>query len=223
MQCIELQDASDKAFAEVAQLSVVTGAMLPSGLRVPSDGHWFIQGTAAIKRLRLAFAGPMASGKSTMARTIGQMYGCRVKSFAAPVKEIATSVFGMTTKDRKLLQTIGMTGRAIHPNTWANKLIESLGQHDNVCVDDVRFPNECEILKEHGFLIVYLDVDESERVRRLHSEYGEHAQQHIDAANDISEHSMQQSNADMVWNQHDMNAIVSSNGRCLQAMILSSM
>ena len=69
MQRLELVDASDQAFAEVAQLSVVTGAMLPSGLRVPSEGHWFIQGTAAIQRLRLAFAGPMASGKSCLLYT----------------------------------------------------------------------------------------------------------------------------------------------------------
>ena len=210
MQRIELQDASDKAFAIAAQLSVVTGAMLPSGLRIPSEGHWFIQGTAAIRRLRLAFAGPMASGKSTLAKTIGRTYGCRVKSFATPVKEIAKNMFGMTTKDRRLLQTIGMTGRAIHQDTWANKLVECLCSNENVCVDDVRFTNECEILKEKGFLIIYLSVEESE-----------HA--HIDAMTTVSEHSVRESDADMVWNQHDINTIVSSHGRCLQALIQCSM
>ena len=220
---LELVDASDQAFAEVAQLSVVTGAMLPSGLRVPSEGHWFIQGTAAIQRLRLAFAGPMASGKSTLAKLIGRTFGCQVKSFATPVKEIAKSMFAMTTKDRKLLQTIGMTGRAIHQDTWANKLMDSIDQNDNVCVDDVRFENECEILKEHGFLIIYLSVEDTERVRRLRSEYGEHAQQHIDAMTDISEQSVAQTAADIVWNQRDINAIISSDARCLHAMIECSM
>lgn len=223
MQCIELEDASDKAFAQAAQLSVVTGAMLPSGLRIPSEGYWFIQGTAAIRRLRVAFAGPMASGKSTLAKLIARTYGCHLKSFATPVKEIAKKMFGMTEKDRKLLQTIGMTGRAIHPDTWANKLIESLHPNDNACVDDVRFVNECEILRKHGFIIIYLSIEKSERVRRLHSLYGDDAQQHIDAMTDISENSMKDTDGDIVWNQRDANAIVSSDGRCLHAMVQCSM
>lgn len=223
MQRIELQDASDKTFAQAAQLSAVTGAMLPSGLRIPSEGHWFIQGTAAIRRMRLAFAGPMASGKSTLSKLIGRTYGCHVKSFASPVKDIAVNMFGMTTKDRRLLQTIGMTGRAIHQDTWAKKLVESLRPNDNICVDDVRFTNECEFLKENGFLIIYLSVEQSERVSRLRSKYGEDAQQHIDAMFDISEQSVHASDADIVWNQRDINAIMSSDGRCLQAMIECSM
>jgi len=99
MQSIELIEDCDEKFAALAQLSTVTGTILPSGLEIPDDGHWFIQGNYVIKRLRLAFAGPMASGKSTVAKKISKTYGCRVKSFATPVKEIACETFGMTTKD----------------------------------------------------------------------------------------------------------------------------
>ena len=41
---------------------------------------------------------------------------------------------------------------------------------------------------------------------------------HQCAMTTVSEHSVRESDADMVWNQHDINTIVSSHGRCLQAL-----
>lgn len=217
MQSIQLVDDPDKKFAALAQLSTVTGTILPSGRQIPDEGHWFVQGESVVKRLRLAFVGPMASGKSTMANVIAKTYGCRVKSFATPVKEIARDMFGMTTKDRRLLQIIGMTGRAIHPDTWANKLIDSLDEHDSVCVDDVRFKNEIDVLRASGFIIIYLDIPTTVRFERLKTTYGADAQQHIDNATDISENSIFPEDADMTWTETETNALLASDARCLTA------
>jgi dephospho-CoA kinase len=219
MQSIQLVDDADKKFAALAQLATVTGTVLPSGRQIPDEGHWFVQGDSVIKRLRIAFVGPMASGKSTMANVIAKTYGCRVKSFAAPVKDIARGMFGMTTKDRRLLQIIGMTGRALHPDTWANKLIGSLDEHDSVCVDDVRFKNEIDVLRASGFVVIYLDIPSSVRFERLKKTYGADAQQHIDHASDVSETSVFAEDADMTWTETETNALVSSDARCLAALM----
>ncbi len=200
----------------LAQLSTVTGTILPSGREIPDNGHWFIQGDFVIKRLRIAFAGPMASGKSTMANVIAKTYGCRVKSFAAPVKEIARNTFGMTTKDRRLLQIIGMTGRALHPDTWSNKLIGSLGEHDSVCVDDVRFKNEIDVLRASGFVIIYLDIPTALRFERLKETYGDDAQQ-LHATSASSENSVFPEDADVVWTEIETNALIASDAICLTA------
>jgi len=219
MQSIQLVDDADKKFAALAQLATVTGTVLPSGHQIPDEGHWFVQGDSVIKRLRIAFVGPMASGKSTMSNVIAKTYGCRVKSFAAPVKEIARGTFGMTTKDRRLLQIIDMTGRALHPDTWTNKLIGSLGEHDSVCVDDVRFKNEIDVLRASGFVVIYLDIPSSVRFERLKTTYGADAQQHIDHASDVSENSVFPGDADMTWTETETNALVYSDARCLAALM----
>lgn len=84
---------------------------------------------------RVAFAGPMASGKSTAAQRVHEQFGHRRVSIGAPVYQIAREIFGMTTKDRALLRTIGMTGRALDPDTWIRKCIESL--EDNTTLSEL--------------------------------------------------------------------------------------
>ena len=86
--------------------------------------------------IRYAFLGPMASGKTTSALKLIEAFPDVEKlSFAAPVKEIATIHFGMTTKDRSLLQIIGMTGRILDPETWVNKLINKSTNKSSTTAD----------------------------------------------------------------------------------------
>ena len=83
----------------------------------------------------LLFVGPVASGKSTAAQRVHEQFGHRRVSIGAPVYQIAREIFGMTTKDRALLRTIGMTGRALDPDTWIRKCIESL--EDNTTLSEL--------------------------------------------------------------------------------------
>jgi len=155
--------------------------------------------------IRYAFLGPMASGKTTSALKLIEAFPDVEKlSFAAPVKEIATIHFGMTTKDRSLLQIIGMTGRILDPETWVNKLISKIEPNKSYVVDDVRFPNEWIALRKLGFITVWLDVSKEERVRRLKATYGEEqAKHHIENMETISEHSVNSAMADVIWRNVD--------------------
>jgi hypothetical protein len=155
--------------------------------------------------IRYAFLGPMASGKTTSALKLIEAFPDVEKlSFAAPVKEIATDHFGMTTKDRSLLQIIGMTGRILDPETWVNKLISRIEPNKSYVVDDVRFPNEWLALRNLGFITVWLDVSKEERVRRLKATYGEEqAKHHIENMETISEHSVNSVMADVIWRNVD--------------------
>ncbi len=219
MQFIPLVDETDKTFAAMAQQSIVTNTTLPSGLKIPNDGVWYIHNNFVMKKIRIAFAGPMASGKSTLANIISQKYNCKVHSFANPIKQIAKDTFGMITKDRKLLQIIGMTGRALDPNTWTNQLIQNISKHDNACIDDLRFENECRILKENNFIIIYLDIPKNIRIQRIIEIYKDQADKHIDAMQHISEQETCKPYADYSFDEKETNAIISSGGQCLLAML----
>ena len=153
---------------------------------------------------RYAFLGPMASGKSWTAAKMMESLECEKLSFADPVKAIAREHFGMTTKDRKLLQTIGLTGRVLDPDVWVNKLLSQVKEGGSYVVDDVRYPNELLALKNLGFITVWLETSKEERIRRLKSTYGvKDSVQHIQNMSDESEHSVHSSMADIVWTNPD--------------------
>ncbi len=72
---------------------------------------------------------------------------------------------------RELLQRIGTdSGRGVDPEIWVNKAeqkILSAGNITPLVVDDVRFINEAEMLKQQGFKIVRLNVPAVVRAMRL--------------------------------------------------------
>ena len=144
----------------------------------------------------------MASGKSEAADLLKLLYKekkLQKISFADPVKKIAREEFNMKEKDRKLLQIIGNTGRAIDPNIWIKKLLQQLKTNSSYVVDDARFPNECIALKNIGFVLIYLHVNDECRIKRLRQKYGTHAQQHIDNMTDQSENQSLRQYADYIW------------------------
>lgn len=68
----------------------------------------------------------------------------------------------LDTNFRHLARTLGTEwGRnCIHRDIWvkiAEKKIASL--HSPICVDDVRFPNEINMLKKRGFLLIKIERD----------------------------------------------------------------
>ena len=131
--------------------------------------------------MRLGVMGPMGSGKTRWAKKYAQAHtSTRVMSIADPLKDIARDLFGMKGKDRALLQAIGTAFRRIDEDVWIKHLLRRLEPGDEyVVVDDVRFQNEAMLLKQHGFMLIYLDVTDAEQRVNLADAYGDEANKHI--------------------------------------------
>jgi hypothetical protein len=128
----------------------------------------------------IGIAGYKGSGKDTAGSVLIDMFEFQKMSFAAPIKNLVASTFdlsrsmldGTTPESRDLreqilphvfnktprflLQVIGTGFRdLIDKDVWV-KIVEekyknSLSQH--VVITDVRFPNEVEMINNHGFVI----------------------------------------------------------------------
>lgn len=120
------------------------------------------------------------SGKSTIAKCLSEEYGYIELSFAAPLKDIVSIIYGFdrdmlegdTNEKRKKKETIkdpiwGRTARSAlqyvgtevfrnhhDKDTWAlickRKIVEHLSKGDNIVVSDVRFPNEADMIRGLG-------------------------------------------------------------------------
>ena len=115
----------------------------------------------------IAFTGGMGTGKTTAANIVIATYeNAYKKSFAAPVKEIATTCFGWDgekdEKGRKLLQVIVTeAGRAYDPDIWANKMHEEINARyildlDLIVIDDLRFDNEADLIHRLGGKVILI-------------------------------------------------------------------
>ena len=81
--------------------------------------------------MKIAIAGQMASGKTTLAEQLQQElesldYRVVRHSLGFKVKQIGSDLFGMTIKDRPLLQKIGMKMREIRPAVWIEYVNRSI-------------------------------------------------------------------------------------------------
>jgi len=111
----------------------------------------------------IAFTGFKQVGKTTSAKFLTE----DILSFAEPIKLIAKKNFSWDEikdeKGRKLLQGIGHIARAYNSRVWVDilesnliklKQFYSVYEDKIFCVDDLRFDNEAEMLKEHGAIII---------------------------------------------------------------------
>lgn len=139
--------------------------------------------------MKIAFSGKMCSGKSSAAEYLQKINPQFQKfSFASKVKEIATDLFGMTTKDRTLLTSIGKKMRDINPDVWANYTLKETEKITFAVIDDLRHFNEYQILKQHGWKIIKLSISpqlQLERLRKVSTP--EQFKDHLNNMNDISE------------------------------------
>ena len=139
-----------------------------------------ISGGQMSERKILAFYSPYpGAGKTTARNCILFPQGVRRCSFAAPVREIVSSLFSQLGihypgkfKDsslsaipgartiRDFLIAFGQAGRSVWPDIWAEILhrqIESAAE-EYVLIDDLRMPNEYVMLRSLGAKIVRLTV-----------------------------------------------------------------
>jgi len=134
--------------------------------------------------MNIAILGKAGSGKTAVADYICKRYGYERHSIADQVKVIARDLFKMRGKDRLLLQLIGKKMREIKPNVWLDYTIQKVKGKDRIVIDDVRFPNEYEGLKAHGFVMVNVVADRQTCIDRLVRRDGEAA---VDRLDDESE------------------------------------
>ncbi len=127
--------------------------------------------------MKIAICGRMAAGKTTLANLIinGVNNDVVKLSMAGQVKAIAHELFKMEDKDRPLLQKIGMKMREIRHDVWLDYVIAEADEYDNPqtirIIDDVRFINEATKLKENGWKIVRISIDENTQLERLKTTY----------------------------------------------------
>ena len=110
---------------------------------------------------RIAFAAKARSGKDTAAEYLQKRLGGRILHFSDPLKDImhyAQTVCKFPhDKDVEFLQWIGTDWARKHRDSvWVDLLIDRVPKTENCYVADVRFPNELEALKQHGFKIVHI-------------------------------------------------------------------
>ncbi len=137
--------------------------------------------------MKIGICGKMASGKTTMASHLEQGLNFEIISMAGEVKRVGRELFGMTKKDRPLLQQIGMKMREIRESVWLDAVIQQAKKYDFVVCDDVRFINEAKNLKEDGWLLVKLDIAEDLQKSRLQNTYGDDWEVHWNNRTDPSE------------------------------------
>lgn len=119
----------------------------------------------------------MCSGKTTLCSAIIAKYpSYRRMSFAGKLYSICYDLFGMSTdpmhKDRRLLQDVGTAMKTIRSNVWIDYLMRSVNVDGSsssvdVIVDDGRFKDELIAMKNDGFILIRLRVDESVQIHRL--------------------------------------------------------
>jgi dephospho-CoA kinase len=130
---------------------------------------------------RVAFCGSMGSGKTYASRQTQSLKDVKIYSIAQPIKEITLK---MKSGGRGNNIMVGTVGRSIQENVWVDQLLGKLD--GDAIVDDVRFENEARILRENGFIIVYLDTPWHVRFGRI-LERCDNLSTHIQYFNDPSE------------------------------------
>lgn len=112
--------------------------------------------TPTPKNPKIAIAGNLRSGKTTLATELGHALGLPVFSFAQPLKN-AFGELGLPC-ERYLIQAIGSLVRGYDPDHFVNLMRDEIvSQGDSgMIIDDVRFPNELAMVKEQGFFTILL-------------------------------------------------------------------
>ena len=137
--------------------------------------------------MKIGICGKMASGKTTLASHLEKGLNFEIISMAGEVKRVGRELFGMTKKDRPLLQQIGMKMREIRASVWLDAVISKSENYLQVVCDDIRFINEAKTLKDNGWMLIKLDIDDDLQKSRLQDTYGDDWELHWNNRTDPSE------------------------------------
>lgn len=111
-------------------------------------------------------------GKDTFADFLVDNYGFKKITFAEGIYDIAYKYFGMTYKNRELLQNIGQKMREVDPLVWVKYAFKQAEQYEKVVISDCRQRNEYSFGLEKGFLPIHIDVKRDLRIKRLEERDG---------------------------------------------------
>jgi hypothetical protein len=133
-------------------------------------------------KVLLVLAGRKGSGKSTVAKHLVNNYRFDEYAFADEVRYMLFTLYGLdfkrmcglTSEDREwreqplpelggksvrwALQTLGDTGRLIHPDTWVNVVLKEVkeSKFSKIVITDCRYLNEAQRCKEKGGKLIYI-------------------------------------------------------------------
>jgi hypothetical protein len=139
-------------------------------------------------KMKIAFLGPMCSGKTTCCNYIKQLNNnFEIIRFAGKVYDICYDLFEMIGKDRLLLQSVGENMRNIDKNVWINYLINNSKNKEYLLLDDLRYENELVALRDNGWTLVKLKISNDLQVMRIMKTYSTNYEQHINNMNHESE------------------------------------
>lgn len=122
--------------------------------------------------VRIAFAGPMGSGKSYATRWLQKRYPqlwLQRVGFGDEVTRIVQELWHPPQPDRALTVEFATAMRGIDPAVWMKQLLARVDTNPAahwVC-DDLRQANEMAVLRDAGWVIVRLSVPEDVRAHRL--------------------------------------------------------
>lgn len=115
---------------------------------------------------KIIIGGRACAGKDTVADYLVEKYGFIKISFADPIYQIARDYFGMTDKDRTLLQAIGEKMREIDPDVWVRAAFRKADKYEKVVISDCRRANEYLAAKERRYIPIRVHADLEKRIQR---------------------------------------------------------
>ncbi|HEX8426510.1 hypothetical protein [Hymenobacter sp.] len=128
----------------------------------------------------IGFSGRRGSGKDTVAHLIQQLQPERqwqVRSVGEPIKAVCAALageevapyfsqqgktellpaFGRTRGE--MLQQVGLALRQWEPNIWVQAFFSRLPANQFILIPDVRFPNEADLIRGRGGLMLRVEGD----------------------------------------------------------------
>lgn len=122
-----------------------------------------------MSKIILGFIGPLASGKGTLAKYLGEKYGCATYRFSSMLRDVLQRLYVEPT--RANLQKVSQILRENFGQDLMSKVIAEDVKNDTtdlVVVDGVRRPTDITYLETNpAFHLVYITADPRWRWERL--------------------------------------------------------
>lgn len=135
-------------------------------------GKYLMTNRPRFEMRQILLNGRAGAGKDTLADFLHEYMGHESISLASGIYNIAYGLFGMTTKDRKLLQDIGQKMREIDSEVWIKDTLRRASEYSHVVVPDVRQANEYLTLTVEGYIPIRISADLEIRKERIYSRDG---------------------------------------------------